>query len=192
MERPDIREQRRAALLDVAGSVLEIGSGCGSAWQDYPAGPGGATSLIGIEPGEGMTRRAARRRVAASFPVRITRARAEAIPFPDESFDTVASTYTLCTIPDTVSALREIGRVLRKGGRFVFLEHGRAGDPRHARWQARLNPIHGIYAGGCRLDVLIDAEIRRGGFAFERLEKYVGRPGGPIIASMYRGIARRA
>lgn len=192
MSRADLVEQRRAAVTPAGGKVLAVGFGFGGTLPAYPSGAKDVERLVELEPSLGMTRRAARRIASAPFPVEVVRAGAEAMPFENGSFDTVVSTWTLCSIPGLAAAFREIRRVLRPGGRFLFLEHGRADDPRVARWQARLNPIHRLYAGGCRLDLPIDALVREGGFAIESLERYEGRPGPRPMIQMYRGAARPA
>lgn len=190
MRTPEILEQRRAALRSASGRVLEVGFGFGGALQAYPAEASRGIRLVGLEPGVGMVRRAATNVARARIPVSIVRAGAEAMPFADRSFDTVVSTWTLCSIRDLAPALLEMRRVLRPDGAFLFLEHGRAEDPGLARRQARWNRIHGLYSGGCRLDLRIDQVILDAGFSIETIERYTGRPGPAILSQMYRGIAR--
>lgn len=185
-----IEEQRRVALAEASGSVLEIGFGFGASIPFYPAGPGGVTLLTGLEPSAGMLRRARSAVGAAPFPVAVVRASAEKMPLGDRSFDTVVSNWTLCTIPDPARALREVGRVLKPGGKFLFVEHGLAEDPRVAKWQARLTPLQRLLTGGCRLDVPVDRLLEESGLVVERLERYRGEPGPKIITQMYRGAAR--
>ena len=104
----------------------------------------------------------------------------------------MVSTWTLCTIPDTAAALAEVGRVLRPGGAYLFLEHGRSDDARVARWQDRLNPLQRLICCGCNINRPIAKLIGASGLAVTALERYtlVGQP--RIAAEMYRGQARRA
>ena len=183
-----VAEQRRIALAGASGSVLEIGFGFGASIPHYPAE--GIVALTALEPSAGMLRRARKTIDSAPFEVTLLRASAEEIPLPDRAFDTVVSNWTLCTIPDPARALREVARVLKPEGTFLFVEHGLAEDPRVARWQERLTPLHRALTGGCRLDVPVDSVLRESGLVIERLERYRGRPGPKIITQMYRGAAR--
>jgi ubiquinone/menaquinone biosynthesis C-methylase UbiE len=98
-------------------------------------------------------------------------------------------TWTLCTIPDPVSAMRELRRVLKPGAALLFIEHGRSEEPKVARFQERWNPIQNRIGAGCNVNRAIDALIRAGGFEFEKLERF--KADGPrFLAEMYRGIAR--
>src|SRR6185369_8135575 len=99
--------------------------------------PSGVASLTIIDAAELLPARVAARIAAAPFPVTRAQLDAERLPFPDQAFDTVVSTWTLCSIPDPLAALREIRRVLRPSGTFLFLEHGRSDRPEIARWQDR-------------------------------------------------------
>ncbi len=181
-----IEEQREAALRSAAGDVLEIGFGFGASIPFYPRG---VASVTGVEPSAGMLRRALGR-IAAPFPVRLVRGSAEEMPFRDRSFDMVVSNWTLCTIPHPGRALREVARVLKPAGRFLFVEHGLADDPRVAAWQRRLTPVQRLITGGCRLDVPVETLLRESGMVVESLDRYRGRPGPKIITQMYRGAAR--
>src|SRR5689334_18233774 len=107
----------------------------------------------------------ARKRMArAGLDVELVGVSAEGLPLPDASFDTVVMTYTLCSIPDPVPAVRELKRVLKPGGKLLFCEHGRAPDEGVRRWQARLNGVWGCIGGGCHLDRDIPMLLRAGGF----------------------------
>jgi ubiquinone/menaquinone biosynthesis C-methylase UbiE len=189
---PEYAAQRVPALQEARGRVLEVGFGFGGSLGSYPGSGRRISSLVGLEPNPGMLRRAERHAAEASFPVELVRATAEAIPFPDATFDCVVSNWTLCSLANLPAALREIGRVLEPGGRFLFLEHGRADDPRLWRRQRRFSPVHSFFAGGCRLDVPIDAVIREAGFGIQALVRYEGRPGPRFLMQMYRGVAVRA
>jgi ubiquinone/menaquinone biosynthesis C-methylase UbiE len=130
-ERAGLGEERRGLLTQAAGATIEIGAGTGLNLSHFPAA---VTRLCLVEPDPDMRRRL-RRRVGARDDVEIVDARAEALPFPDESFDTAVVTFALCSVADPDAALGEIARVLRPGGRLLFLEHVRDTDPAIARKQ---------------------------------------------------------
>lgn len=123
------------------------------------------------------------------MPVRIVQGSAERLPFHDRRFDCIVSTWTLCTIPDVMSALQEVHRVLKPDGRFVFLEHGRSDAPAVARWQDRLNPLQQRIGAGCNMNRPIDRLIMEAGFTLEHLDRFQA-PGVPrLVGEMYRGVA---
>jgi len=135
-ERAGLTEMRRRLLGGAAGDVLEIGAGTGANLEHY--GPS-VTSLTVTEPQVAMFKRLERRARDADVAVTVLRAPAEDLPFDDDSFDVVVSTLVLCGVDDQPRAVREIHRVLRPGGRLLFLEHVRAADPTVARRQDRMN-----------------------------------------------------
>ncbi len=186
LRRPRFQRERQQALAAVGGEVLEIGFGTGLNLRHYPSG---VTRLTAIDVADLLPARTGQRISAAPFPVERVRLTAERLPFPDARFDCVVSTWTLCSIPDALAALREVRRVLAPGGRFVFLEHGRSDDPRVARWQDRFNPIQRVIGVGCNLNRPIDALVRGAGFAITRLDRYVIEGEPRIMAEMYRGMA---
>ena len=183
-------DELRAPTVGLAeGHVLEIGFGTGLNLAHY--GPG-VKSLVALEPKVGAEYPPTRARIAAApFPVERARLRADAsLPFDAGRFDCVVSTWTLCSISGLETALAELRRVLRPGGRFVFLEHGRAADPRTARWQDRLNPLWVRLADGCNMNRPVDRLVEAGGFRLAELARF--RHKGPgILAQMYRGVAER-
>ena len=180
------REQRLATLTGVRGRVLELGFGSGHNLAFYPEG---VTEVLALEPAL-LNRRLAAKRIAASpLPVEWVGLRGEEIPLDTNSVDCVASTWTMCTIPNLAAALRETRRVLAPGGKLHFVEHGLSADPGVARWQRRLNPMQKMWAGGCHLDRKIDELILEAGFEIEKLENFYMR--GPKVATyLYRGVAR--
>ena len=186
LRRPRFQRERQEALAAAGGEVLEIGFGTGLNLRHYPPG---VTRLTALDVADLLPARTGQRISAAPVPVERVRLTAERLPFPDARFDCVVSTWTLCSIPDALAALREVRRVLAPGGRFVFLEHGRSDDPRVARWQDRFNPIQRRIGVGCNLNRPIDALVRDAGFAITRLDRYViaGEP--RMMAEMYRGTA---
>jgi ubiquinone/menaquinone biosynthesis C-methylase UbiE len=178
----------RAALVPQAeGRVLEVGIGSGLNLGFYR--PGRATSVTGVDPSAGMTRRARHRAAAIPIPVDVISLELGEIQAETASFDTIVCTFTLCTIPDVAAAFREMRRVLRPGGRFRFGEHGRAPDAAVARWQDRLTPLWRPLAGGCHLNRDIPALIRAGGFRIAEMDAaYLSRP--RLLTYVYRGWAR--
>ncbi len=180
------QEQRQKVLASVHGVVLEIGFGTGLNLPHYPKT---VSSLTALEPAILLPHKLTRRLSEGALMVEVVRVSAEAMPFEAGRFDFVVSTLTLCTIPDAVAALREVRRVLKPGGRFVFLEHGRSDDARVAKWQDFLNPLQRFLACGCNLNRPIGALIAQGGLKVKRLDRF-RLPRIPRIAGeMYRGVA---
>lgn len=147
-ERRGMRTRRRALLAGAHGRVLEIGAGTGLNIDHYPAA---VDELVLTEPEPGMCWRLQQRTAASGRDATVVQAGAEDLPFPDGSFDAVVSTMVLCTVPDPAAAMAEIRRLLRPGGRLLFIEHVRADDePRLARWQDRLEAPWRAFGEGCR------------------------------------------
>lgn len=157
-----VRRQRDKVVPLAVGRVLEIGIGTGLNLGHYDKRR--VETIVGLDPGVEMHRLARRRAQQAGIAVELVGLSAERIPFEDAHFDTVLVTYSLCTIPDPVAALREMRRVLRPGGQLLFCEHGLANDPAVQAWQHRLTPLWSKIAGGCRLDRDIPALLRAAGF----------------------------
>ena len=134
-----LREMRRRLLADAKGCVLEIGGGTGANLQHYGQE---VESLTVTEPEQPMQRRLDRKVREQAPHTKVLRARAEELPFADDSFDTVVSTLVLCGVDDQEQALREVRRVLRPGGRFLFIEHVRSDEPKVARLQDRMNGVN--------------------------------------------------
>jgi ubiquinone/menaquinone biosynthesis C-methylase UbiE len=185
---PEFGEYRRRALEPARGETLEIGFGTGLNLPYYPEAVDRLTAI----DSENMLEDRVEKRVAAC-PIPVTRMRLDAqgrLPFEAHTFDTVVTTLTLCSIPDTAAALAEIRRVLKNEGRFVFFEHGRSDDPRVARRQDRFNPIQKIIGAGCNMNRRIDNLIEIAGFEIITLDRFL-LPNAPrILAEMYRGVAR--
>jgi ubiquinone/menaquinone biosynthesis C-methylase UbiE len=154
-EEAGLRDARRDLLAGASGDVLELGAGTGLNREHVPPGVG---RLVLTEPDEHMARRLAGRIRPGD---ELVQAGAEALPLEDASIDTVVATLVLCTVRDPDRALAEVARVLRPGGRLLFLEHVRAEDPGLARWQDRLERPWGLFAGGCRPNRDTQAAIER-------------------------------
>ena len=160
--------ERRARLLAGArGAVLEIGGGTGANLPHYRD----VERVTVSEPDPFMRRRLSPKLEAALVPVEVSEAGAEALTFPDGSFDTVVSTLVLCTVPDQGSALAEVRRVLRPGGRLLFIEHVRA-EGSAARWQDRIEPVWGCVFGGCHPNRDTLVAIEAAGFEVEIFESF--------------------
>ena len=180
-----VGEQRKKVIPQARGRVLEIGLGTGLNLPFYDAGR--VVELVGVEPSLTMHHLAMRRSRAAGIPVELVGIGAERLPLADRVFDTVVSTYTLCTIPDPVLALRELRRVLAPGGRLLFSEHGRAPDESVRKWQTLIQPVWGKFSGGCHLGRDIPAILKEAGFDAQVESMYI--PGPRIASYHYWGMA---
>jgi SAM-dependent methyltransferase len=183
-----ISRQRDKIVPQAEGVVLELGFGSGLNLSHYDAGK--ITRLYGLEPSEGMLVKARTAAQHARFPVEILQETAEALSLPAHSVDTVLVTYSLCTIPDAVSALTGARRALKPGGRLLFCEHGLAPDESVRTWQRRIEPIWRPIAGGCHLTRDIPALIKAGGFEIESLETMYLPKSPKWAAYNYWGAAR--
>jgi ubiquinone/menaquinone biosynthesis C-methylase UbiE len=163
-----VRRQRDKIVPQAEGVVLELGFGAGLNLPHYDASRIGR--LYALEPAPGMLARARKHARGAPFPVEILPETAEALSLPAASVDTVLVTYSLCTIPDPVAALRGARRALKPGGRLLFCEHGAAPDERVRDWQRRIEPVWKRLAGGCHLTRDIPALIGAAGFSIEKLD----------------------
>ena len=173
----EVRRHRQRAAAGLHGVVLEIGFGSG---LNIPVYPDEVEKVLAVEPSMVGRALAADRIRSSGVHVEFVGLDGQDIALPDGSADSALSTFTLCTIPDAGRALREVGRVLRPGGRLHFLEHGLCPDPGVARWQHRCNGFEQRFAGGCNLDRAIDELVRDAGFAIDDLSNCF--MGGPKIA----------
>ena len=187
MRRQDLAKYRRAAVAAAHGRVLEIGVGSGLNFALY----GKQVELVyGIDPSARLLSIARRRAAASGIPAELLQASATAIPLSDDAVDTIVMTWTLCSIPDPLAALREMRRVLKPDGNLYFVEHGLSPEPGVERWQHRITPAWRRMAGGCHLDRKMDDLIRQAGFDLTNLhEEYA--PGPRAMSYMYQGCACR-
>jgi ubiquinone/menaquinone biosynthesis C-methylase UbiE len=188
VEKAGLGAHRKALLGTAAGRVIEIGAGTGANLPFY----GDAVSdLVVCEPAEPMARRLERKLASFGRSVRVLHAPAESLPVESGSFDVAVSTLVLCTVGDLQRALAELHRVLKPGGRLLFVEHVRAEEPRLARWQDRLNFIQKRIGQGCNCNRDTVAEIAAAGFTVTNLARDRLRKVPPIIRPLVVGTALR-
>ena len=188
MDNEDIRALRRQSLEGISGVVLEIGFGSGLNVALYPPE---VTKVYAIDPATVGRKLAAERIGKSGLSVEFIGLDGEDIPLADESVDNVASSFTLCTIPDEAQALREVHRVLKPGGGLYFVEHGLSPDAKVTKWQHRIEPFNRRIFGGCHLTRTHDDALVAAGFTIERLDKEYGRGPKPFTFH-YIGMARKA
>ncbi|HEV2364421.1 MAG TPA: class I SAM-dependent methyltransferase [Caulobacteraceae bacterium] len=165
---PAIERMRTRVTPRASGVVLELGFGSGLNVPHYD--PARVERLIGLDPSAGMLARGRKAAAAAPFAVEILPARAEDLDLPPASVDTVLVTFSLCSIPDPVSALAGARRALKPEGRLIFCEHGLAPDEKVSRAQRRITPVWKVIGGGCRLDRDMPRIIQDAGFALSDLQ----------------------
>lgn len=185
-----IAAQRAKVVPRAHGRVLEIGMGSGLNLPFYRAGQ--VSALAAVEPSAELRRMT--ERAAARYPellLALAENGAEAMPYPDDSFDTVVCTFTLCSVQDPAAVLQEVQRVLRPGGDLLFSEHGLSPEPGVAVWQRRLEPLWKRLAGGCHLTRPVADSITAAGFEMVEQERgYL--PGAPRVLGWSEwGMARR-
>jgi len=178
---------RQRVTAGLAGEVLEVGFGSG---LNVPFYPPEVKRVRAVDPAAAGRKLAARRVAASPVPVEYVGLDGQELPLESGSVDHVLSTWTMCTIPDVETALREMHRVLRAGGELHFVEHGRSPDPGVARWQGRLNPLQRVVCGGCHLNRPIDRLITQAGFRMTRLENYYF-PGLKPYGYSFEGVAEK-
>ena len=184
-----LREPRRRVLAAARGRILEIGFGTGINLEHYPAH---VDVITVVEPALELSKYARRRIERTGRKVEVHVLGAEELPFENQSFDTVVSTLTLCSIAPVERALRQVHRVMKKDGQFLFLEHGRHPHPNVARWQNRLDPLQQRLFGGCHLNRSASELLSAASFRIAAARDYQmdGMPG--ILGWMTEGVATRA
>jgi ubiquinone/menaquinone biosynthesis C-methylase UbiE len=166
--------------------VLEIGAGTGVNLGHYTDA---VTELVLTEPEEPMAKRLEEKAAASGRQATVVRAPAERLPFPDNSFDTAVCTLVLCTVTDPERALAELERVLKPGGRLLFLEHVRSEDPRVAKWQDRIAPAWRKIGHGCNCNRATPDRIRRSRFGDVQIEEGELPKAPPIVRPLRTGRA---
>jgi SAM-dependent methyltransferase len=179
---------RQRLVLLAQGKVLEIGVGPGVNFVHYD--PTRVTKVYALEPTPGMIRMAEQQRRRTELDIEFLDLPGERIPLADRSVDTVVSTFTLCTIPGVVEAIRGIGRVLRPGGQFIFFEHGLSPDPPVRRWQERTEPFFQWAFEGCHVTRNIPLLIKEGGFKILQMDTGYLAPLPKSGSHCFWGIAR--
>ena len=188
MSRRELTPIRSRVAASLEGDVLEVGFGSGLNVAHYPHA---VTHVRAVDPAAVGRKLAAKRIAASRVPVEYVDLDAQALTLGSASVDHVLTTWTLCSIPDVDRALSEIRRVLRPGGAFHFVEHGRAPDLTVAGWQDRLTPLQRRLAGGCHLNRPIDQLVLNSGLELIRLENYYAKGPRPF-AYMFEGVAVRS
>jgi ubiquinone/menaquinone biosynthesis C-methylase UbiE len=185
-----LAEWRRSLLAPLTGEVLEVGAGTGANLPHYGAD---VRRLVLSEPDRHMRGRLAERVGRMTSAPEIVSASVDALAFDSGSFDSVVSTLVLCSVPDLDGALAEIRRVLRPGGRLVFIEHVAADErPERLRWQERLEPFWVRMTSGCHLTRRSHLAMERAGFELADVRRESMRKALPIVRTSVRGIALRA
>ena len=164
-----VSRQRQKVVPLVEGKVLEVGVGSGLNLPFYDKSK--IDELWGLDPSEELSDMARKVADRENIVVNFISSGAEEIPLPDSYFDSVLITYTMCTIPEVARANREIKRVLKRGGKLIFCEHGEAPDETIRKWQKRINPFWGKLAGGCNINRRIPSLIQNSGFEIVELEE---------------------
>ncbi|HEX5917899.1 MAG TPA: class I SAM-dependent methyltransferase [Nocardioides sp.] len=164
----EVGELRAVACAGLTGRVLEIGFGSGLNVRWYP---GQVTSVTAIEPSDLAWQLSERRRERRDVPVRRAGLDGQRLDLPDDSHDSALVTFSLCTVPDPLLALREARRVVRDGGRLHALEHGLAPEESVRRWQRRMEPLQRTVFAGCHLTRDMPSLLETAGWRVEELEQ---------------------
>jgi len=188
MRQRQLEKYRRQIVSAASGRVLEVGVGSGLNFALYGKQ---VETIFGIDPSLRLLTLARRRAAAAGIRADVLLGSATAIPLADNSVDSIVMTWTLCSIQDPLAALREMRRILKPGGKLLFVEHGLSPEPAVERWQHRLTPMWRHIAGGCHLDRKIDDLIRSAGFDLTELRTEYAHGPRPMTY-MYEGSAKPA
>ncbi len=189
MDTKQTREARARVCASLSGDVVEIGFGTG---LNLPHLPPAVTVVRAVDPLERGRDFASARIAASPVSVEFVGVDGQSLPLGDDSVDAALSTWTLCSIPDPVAAVRELNRVLRPGGRLHFVEHGCSPDERVLKWQRRLNPIQRRVACGCNLDRDIPSILEDGGLRVDSLTSYYMKGVPKILGWTFEGVASAA
>lgn len=188
-EEAGLREMRRQLLADAGGRVVEIGAGTGANLELFPAS---VESLTLVEPDPFMTKQLREKLAASDRTAEVVEAPAEHLPFEDASFDTAVTALVLCTVADPEAAVAELERVLKPGGRLLFIEHVRAQDDSLARWQDRLEKPWQFLADGCHCNRDTVATLSASRFTVDQVEHDELQKLPPLVQPLVRGSATLA
>ena len=186
MDDDEHRRIRSAVCAPLTGEVVEIGFGTG---LNLPHLPTAVTRLYAVDPMERGRLKAAERVAASPVAVDFVGLDGQSLPLADESVDAALSTWTLCSVPDPLAAVRELRRVLRPGGTLHFAEHGLSPDPAVQTWQRRLNGLQGRLACGCHLTRDMPSVIEAGGFDIDRLQTFYAKGQPKVLGWTFQGVA---
>ena len=189
MNTKQTRETRARVCAPLSGDIVEIGFGTG---LNLPHLPPAVTVVLAVDPLERGRTLASGRIAASPVSVEFVGLDGQLLPLADDSADAALSTWTLCSIPDPVAAVREINRVLRPGGTLHFVEHGCSPDPGVRKWQRRLNPIQRRIACGCNLDRDIPSILKDAGLSVDSLNTYYMKGSPKILGWTFEGVAAAA
>jgi ubiquinone/menaquinone biosynthesis C-methylase UbiE len=184
MKQENFEPYRRRAVRAARGRILEVGVGSGLNLPLYEPG----TQVVGLDPSTKLLSMARQATADRAQSIELIEGSAESLPLADHEFDTVVTTWTMCSIPNLPKALAEIRRVLKADGKLVFAEHGRAPEATVVRWQNALTPLWKRIGGGCHLNRPIDQLVAAAGFRIDGLK--TGYMKGPKpMTFMYEGEA---
>jgi ubiquinone/menaquinone biosynthesis C-methylase UbiE len=186
LNRPFVAKHRQHLLATACGDVLEVGFGTGLNLPHYPAR---VKRITTVDPNAGMHLLAQRRVRQSKIEVVQRVLSGERLPFEGGTFDCAVSTFPLCSIGDVGQALAEVYRVLKPGGRFLFLEHGLSPEPKVQKWQHRLNWLEMRLADGCHLDRNIKELVAARPFSAVEVEEFYLARTPKTHGYLYRGIA---
>jgi ubiquinone/menaquinone biosynthesis C-methylase UbiE len=187
MSNPLFAQYRSEVLASVQGEILEIGFGTGLNLAYYPYQ---VERITTIDANSGMQAIAEPRIRDSSIQVEYRVLNSESLPMPDNTFDSVVSTWTLCSIAKVDRAIAEIYRVLKPGGKFFFIEHGLSSDPKVQIWQNRLTPLQKTIADGCHLNRNI-AKLVENHFSDVAMEQFYAEGLPKVGGYMYKGVATK-
>jgi ubiquinone/menaquinone biosynthesis C-methylase UbiE len=185
-EEAGMREMRREVLAGAKGRTIDIGAGTGLNLALFPSE---IRELVLVEPDPHMLKQLRAKVPESDREVSVVQAPAEKLPFEDDSFDTAVFTLVLCTVPDPTAALAEAARLLRPGGKLLFVEHVRSEDPGLARWQDRLEGPWRFLGDGCHCNRDTVATIEASPFEIEKVEKGELPKAPPLVKPLIRGSA---
>jgi ubiquinone/menaquinone biosynthesis C-methylase UbiE len=188
LNKPLVARLRQELLAAAYGDVLEIGFGTGLNLPHYPER---VRKITTVDPNEGMHRLARKRLRESGIEVDQRLLSGEQLPFADNGFDCAVSTFTLCSIENVSQAVGEVYRVLKPGGRFLFLEHGLSPEPRVKKWQHRLNWLQMHLADGCHLDRNMKELVATQPFSSVEVEAFYVEKMPKTHGYVYRGVASK-